>query len=77
MLALMTLVAPAGVANIAAVALPGAIGMRIARATVATAIAFFSMSWFKPYFFNSPDEFAAEGGWALCALVLPSGSLPR
>jgi hypothetical protein len=57
-LAPRTLVFSAGAANLAAVALPGAIGLRIARATAANV--FFSMSWFKPYFFNSQDESAEE-----------------
>lgn len=67
----MTLVVLVGVINIAAAALPGGIGIRIACAAVATALALLSMWWFKPYFFQSQDELAAEGIDTLCVAVLP------
>jgi methyl-accepting chemotaxis protein len=69
----MTWCALAGLVNIAAAALPGAAGTRIACAFVATVLAALSMWRLRPYFSPARDDAAASaaGAGQLCVALLP------
>ncbi len=65
----MTWLILVGLVNIGAAALPGGLATRIACALVATALAIWSVWWFKPCF-SSPDA-APAGADDLCVAILP------